>query len=122
MPAKTSANGLNGKKAVGKKEKPVEDDDDVNDDEIGVAAFRSLDADGTGTMDLEEFTELLEELNCNLLDEEIKQAYDTLDGDGNGVIDQNEFLVWWKNKSSDLDGDGEVGEIEEALARLKAQG
>lgn len=86
------------------------------------AAFAFYDADSSGTIDAAELRSLVADLGGYLTDKELATALSSLDRDGNGTIDEDEFLTWWTAQSDDLDGDGQVGELERALERVKASG
>lgn len=57
--------------------------------------FGRYDRDGDGSISVDEFAELLEELGEDLSREEQVLAFDATDRDDDGVIDFEEFAAWW---------------------------
>lgn len=57
--------------------------------------FRKYDADGGGTLDMEELSVLLEELKIFMTEQEMEDLFDELDEDGEGGIDFEEFYNWF---------------------------
>jgi Ca2+-binding EF-hand superfamily protein len=57
-----------------------------------VEMFKQYDVDGQGSLDVEEFSKVLTDLNYNASTTEA--AVKALDKDGNGVISFSEFLDW----------------------------
>ena len=57
--------------------------------------FTQADADGSGTLDLEEITELAAKLGHNLNRRQARAAMKQMDADGNGEVDFDEFYQWW---------------------------
>ncbi|RHX97981.1 hypothetical protein DYB36_010548 [Aphanomyces astaci] len=86
------------------------------------AAFRAFDEDGSGRIDANELSDLVASLGGVMSSVELQAALRVLDKDGDGVVDQDEFEKWWTSASDDLDGDGRLGQLETALARLKEHG
>ncbi len=86
------------------------------------AAFRNYDEDESGYIDVKEFQNLVEDLNGRMEKEEYEEALDILDKNQNGVIEEEEFIQWWSRRSADIDGDGEIDDIEKTLCRLKEYG
>ncbi|OQS06494.1 hypothetical protein THRCLA_20363 [Thraustotheca clavata] len=86
------------------------------------AAFQAFDDDGSGTIDVTEFHELVKSLEGVLTPDQFQDALKLLDKDGNGVISFEEFEAWWMQQSEDVDGDGQVNELEKVLSRLKELG
>lgn len=86
------------------------------------AAFAHFDADGSGAIDARELRGLVATLGGYLTDKELDVALSALDRNGNGVIEEDEFVAWWTTSSADLHGDGQVGEQERALDRVKLAG
>ncbi|ETV69741.1 hypothetical protein H257_14589 [Aphanomyces astaci] len=86
------------------------------------AAFRAFDEDGSGRIDANELSDLITSLGGVMSSVELQEALRVLDKDGDGVVDQDEFEKWWTSASDDLDGDGRLGQLETALARLKEHG
>ncbi|ETV92514.1 hypothetical protein H310_13197 [Aphanomyces invadans] len=86
------------------------------------AAFNAFDVDGNGRMVASELAELVTSLGGAVSSVELEAALRVLDKDSDGVIDLGEFERWWMHASDDLDGDGHMGQMEKALARLKELG
>ncbi|RHY90268.1 hypothetical protein DYB37_007119 [Aphanomyces astaci] len=86
------------------------------------AAFRAFDEDDSGRIDANELSDLVASLGGVMSSVELQAALRVLDKDGDGVVDQDEFEKWWTSASDDLDGDGRLGQLETALARLKEHG
>lgn len=58
--------------------------------------FRRVDADGSGVIDKEEMTSLLNSLGKSLPQEEIDEGFAKLDKDGSGGVCYDEFFMWYK--------------------------
>ena len=56
------------------------------------AAFDKFDADGGGTIEIEELTNVLKNMGQDPSPEELKAIIDVIDQDGNGELDFEEFL------------------------------
>ena len=57
-----------------------------------LGCFREQDADGSGQLELAEFTRALQSLNINLSDADIAGVFAALDSDGGGILELKEFL------------------------------
>lgn len=57
--------------------------------------FRKFDADGSNSIDKEELTTLLKELNVPMTEKEIDKLMNDLDDSGDGGIDFEEFYAWF---------------------------
>ena len=55
--------------------------------------FRSMDEDGSKTLNLMEFKKALKEMALKLTDMQMQQLFAYFDSDKSGTIDINEFLV-----------------------------
>ncbi|OQR93150.1 hypothetical protein ACHHYP_02852 [Achlya hypogyna] len=94
----------------------------VANEETIRAAFAAFDVDESGAIDAGELGGLVESLGGILSQDELAAALRLLDKDGDGTISYDEFAAWWARGSEDLDGDGQAGELEKALGRLKELG
>lgn len=59
--------------------------------------FASADRDDDGRMDLEEFRQLLNGLDADMSDAEIRLGFEEIDTDRDGLIDRREFADWWSS-------------------------
>ena len=66
------------------------------------AAFKFLDADGSGFIDAEEFGGLCRKLNADVNEDTIAEALDAIDADGDGQLDADEFIKWWRDSHGQL--------------------
>jgi calmodulin len=57
--------------------------------------FDYNDRDGDGTIELDEFTVMLEELGAELSAAEAKLGFRDIDTNDDGRIDFAEFVAWW---------------------------
>eukprot|EP00746_Dinoflagellata_sp_MGD_P036778 gnl/MRDRNA2_/MRDRNA2_18834_c0_seq1.p1 gnl/MRDRNA2_/MRDRNA2_18834_c0~~gnl/MRDRNA2_/MRDRNA2_18834_c0_seq1.p1 ORF type:complete len:797 (+),score=115.57 gnl/MRDRNA2_/MRDRNA2_18834_c0_seq1:116-2392(+) len=55
------------------------------------AVFDSIDVDGSGTLNFEEFKEVFKKAGGKLDDKELRKLFDDADADGEGTLDFNEF-------------------------------
>lgn len=58
--------------------------------------FDFFDKDGSGLIDLDEFTQLLKVLAPEASHDNAVRGFATIDADQNEQIDFDEFLDWWK--------------------------
>lgn len=58
--------------------------------------FQFFDKDGSGTIDLDEFRQLLRILAPASTNDNAERGFETIDTDKNALIDFEEFLDWWK--------------------------
>ncbi len=58
--------------------------------------FDFFDRDGNGSIDVDEFTELLLAIEPKAKREECLKGFAEVDMDGDGSIDFAEFLKWWE--------------------------
>eukprot|EP00928_Gymnodinium_smaydae_P054452 TRINITY_DN38211_c0_g1_i1.p1 TRINITY_DN38211_c0_g1~~TRINITY_DN38211_c0_g1_i1.p1 ORF type:complete len:1061 (+),score=279.76 TRINITY_DN38211_c0_g1_i1:423-3185(+) len=61
--------------------------------------FVKFDKDGSGCIDLDEFTEMCANLGVSLTQQEAQEAMMELDKDGNGSCDFSEFMWFWTSSS-----------------------
>ena len=69
-------------------------DDDTERDEV-FEVFKSFDRDGSGSIDRDELTRLLEALGQDLPEEELAVALEVIDINHSGRISWEEFKAWW---------------------------
>lgn len=58
--------------------------------------FQFFDKDGNGTIELDEFKQLLRILAPSSTNDNAERGFATIDTDKNDLIDFEEFLDWWK--------------------------
>jgi len=69
----------------------------INDPEVIRRAFISVDTDGNGAIDPQEFTQCCKNMNLKMSEEEGKKLFEAIDLDGNGTLEFSEFLTWWQS-------------------------
>jgi len=57
--------------------------------------FDYNDRDEDGTIELDEFVDMLDELEANMSDDEAKVGFQDIDTNDDGLIDFKEFIAWW---------------------------
>jgi calmodulin/calcium-binding protein CML/plastin-2 len=57
--------------------------------------FEYNDRDSDGLIQLDEFIEMLDELEANIDEKEAKVGFHDIDTNDDGLIDFEEFLAWW---------------------------
>ena len=57
--------------------------------------FSHYDTDGNGVIDVSEFGSLMDALDAELTEEQVKVGLEALDSNKNGTIEFDEFIVWW---------------------------
>ena len=83
-------------------------------------AFNQIDEDHDGKIDLNEFRNALSKANATEEDiTKFQEFMERLDEDHSGKIEKKEFEKWWRSNNADLDGDGNVDDVEAALRNLK---
>ena len=59
--------------------------------------FDSIDADGGGTLDIEEMKQLFKDLGLELTQDQEATVMSRIDTDGSGEIDFDEFFAWYSS-------------------------
>jgi calmodulin len=57
--------------------------------------FEYNDRDGDGSIELDEFKAMLEELESGMSAEEVRIGFRDIDANDDGLIDFDEFVAWW---------------------------
>jgi len=57
--------------------------------------FDYNDRDQDGSIELDEFIDMLDELEANMSEEEAKVGFQDIDTNDDGLIDFKEFVAWW---------------------------
>ena len=60
-------------------------------------AFDYNDRDEDGLIDLEEFADMLDDLEADMSDAETRTGFREIDTNHDGKIDFGEFAAWWAN-------------------------
>jgi calmodulin/calcium-binding protein CML/plastin-2 len=58
-------------------------------------AFDYNDRDGDGRIQLDEFSDMLDELEAEMSGKEIEIGFKDIDTNDDGLIDFEEFVAWW---------------------------
>ncbi len=58
-------------------------------------AFDYNDRDSDGMIQLDEFAEMLDELEAGMSESEIRTGFGDIDTNDDGLIDFKEFVTWW---------------------------
>lgn len=58
-------------------------------------AFDYNDRDGDGRIQLDEFSDMLDELEADMSEKEIEIGFKDIDTNDDGLIDFQEFVAWW---------------------------
>jgi len=69
----------------------------ITDPEVIRRAFMSVDTDGSGAIDPEEFKQCCINLKLQVDEAEAKKLFESIDLDGNGTLEFSEFLTWWNS-------------------------
>eukprot|EP01052_Picozoa_sp_SAG31_P018982 SAG31_NODE_1366_length_8621_cov_4.579911_10_plen_239_part_00 len=83
------------------------------------AVFEQVDDDGNGTLDLDEFGEVLRLLHSKLNDKEIAKDFEEISASKNtdGSITREQFEAWWRKREDDSDG-GKVAVLDQMQNRV----
>lgn len=72
------------------KRKPTEEElDELRE------SFDYNDRDGDGRIELEEFAEMLDELEAEMSKRDVEIGFKDIDSNDDGLIDFDEFVAWW---------------------------
>jgi Ca2+-binding EF-hand superfamily protein len=58
-------------------------------------AFDYNDRDGDGMIQRDEFADMLDELDSEMTEAEIRVGFEDIDTNDDGLIDFREFVAWW---------------------------
>jgi calmodulin len=58
-------------------------------------AFEYNDRDSDGRIQLDEFVEMLDELEAEMSDHDARVGFGDIDTNDDGLIDFEEFVAWW---------------------------
>ena len=58
-------------------------------------AFDYNDRDSDGMIQLDEFAEMLDELDADMSESEVRTGFGDIDTNDDGLIDFKEFVAWW---------------------------
>jgi calmodulin len=58
-------------------------------------AFDYNDRDGDGRIQLDEFSAMLDELEAEMTDGDIRIGFKDIDTNDDGLVDFQEFVAWW---------------------------
>ena len=74
-------------------------DKDLDEEELDEVreAFDYNDRDEDGLIDLEEFADMLDDLEADMSDAETREGFREIDTNHDGKIDFGEFAAWWAN-------------------------
>jgi Ca2+-binding EF-hand superfamily protein len=64
--------------------------------------FQRFDKDGSNSMDVSEFKDLVESLGVDFSDDELEEVITLLDTNRSGSIDMEEFVDWWTQRTAQL--------------------
>jgi calmodulin len=69
----------------------------LNEEELDEVreAFDYNDRDEDGLIDLEEFADMLDDLEADMSDAETREGFREIDTNHDGKIDFGEFAAWW---------------------------
>jgi calmodulin/calcium-binding protein CML/plastin-2 len=58
-------------------------------------AFDYNDRDGDGMIQLDEFADMLDELDAEMTKADVRVGFQNIDTNDDGLIDFHEFVAWW---------------------------
>lgn len=64
--------------------------------------FNTFDKDNSGSINIEEFNNLVNSLGVTFTEQELIDSIKELDQDGSGYIELNEFISWWINRTQNV--------------------
>jgi hypothetical protein len=77
--------------------------DAASDVKVAVRFFNSIDYDGSGELDRDEFKSLMDKLGIELDEDRLEDVFDTYDTDQGGTIGTDEFLVFLRRQKVDAE-------------------
>ena len=77
--------------------------DAASDVKVAVQFFNSIDIDGSGELDREEFKMLMDKMGIELDEDRLEEVFDTYDTDQGGTIGTDEFLVFLRRQRVDAE-------------------
>jgi Ca2+-binding EF-hand superfamily protein len=57
--------------------------------------FNNFDSKKTGSLDFNEFSDLISAIGFNIGEQQLKEGFNKIDTDNNNEIDLDEFMAWW---------------------------
>lgn len=77
--------------------------DAASDVKVAVQFFNSIDIDGSGELDRDEFKMLMDKMGIELDEDRLEEVFDTYDTDQGGTIGTDEFLVFLRRQKVDAE-------------------